>query len=147
MIRSMRPTYRHVFVVLAIVVSVYFAVRTSGAVLVDRSLAAQLQQQQAAVGTLEQQNAALQSRLAYEQTPAYAEQIAREQLGLMKPGDHVVHVQIASLPPGTIASVAPAAPKAGGNGSPATVPNWKRWLRLVTSPSRPSIATPAHAAS
>lgn len=145
--RGLHPTYRHVFVVLAIAVSVYFAVRTSNAVLVDRSLAAQLQQQQGAVGTLEQQNAALQTRLAYEQTPAYAQQIAREQLGLMMPGDHVIHVQIAPVPAGTSASVAPVPAKPSAGTQAAHVPNWQRWLRLVTSPSRPSIATPSHTTS
>jgi cell division protein FtsB len=129
---SVRPSYRHVFAMLALVASLYFGVRTSNAVLADRSLAAQLGNAQGTVDAIKQQNAALSAQLVYQQTPAYAEQVAREQLGLMKPGDHVVHVQVAAAPE-TVAAVVPAAPAPS---APAAVvrPNWQRWLRLFTHP-------------
>ena len=139
---TVRPSYRHVFAVLALVVSLYFGVRTSNAVLADRALAVQLRNAQGAVDTIKQQNAALRAQLAYQQTPAYAELVAREQLGLMKPGDHVVHVQIAPVPE----SAAVATPVAN---APSTVadaaarPNWQRWLRLFTQPLTFGAAPPA----
>jgi cell division protein FtsB len=133
MIRSARPTYRHVFVVLAIAASVYFGVRTSDAIVANRTLAGQLRGAQDAVAALERQNAALSAQLAYEQTPAFAEQVAREQLGLMKPGDHVVHVALTSPP--VAASSAPAAGAAAPTPPPApAVANWRRWLQLFADP-------------
>ncbi len=144
--RGVRPTYRHVFVVLAVVVSLYFAVRTSRAVVINQVLAVQLENAQGNVDTIKQQNAALSSQLAYEQTPAYAEQVARQQLGMMKPGDHVVHVQIAPLPAGGVAAApapavtAPAVPKAA---TPETTPDWKRWFMLFSSPAQFAQGPPA----
>lgn len=138
MIRGVRPTYRHVFVVLAVVVSLYFAVRTSRAVVIDQALAVQLENAQGSVDTIKQQNAALSSQVTYEQTPTYAAQVARQQLGMMKPGDHVVHVQIAALPSGVGAVVAPpVAPRAATPHVATTqVPNWQRWVKLISSPAQ-----------
>ena len=133
MMRSVRPTYRHVFVVMAIVVSLYFAVRTSNAVAADRVLALQLQNAQLSVNRTKQQNGDLTVQLAYQQTPAYAEQVAREQLGLMRPGDHVVHVQVAQLAPG-VAEVPTPAPTTPSRPKVAQA-NWRRWLLLFTQPT------------
>ena len=160
----MRLTYRHLFAVLAAVVAVYFGVRTSRAVVANEALAVQLQTAQRQVTNLQLQNAALQQQAAYEQTPAFVEKMAREQLGLMRPGDHVVQLQVS--PPNTMAA-APAAPSptaASTPSAPATVatarpavtttprpasaapmpppasspaqsaPNWQRWLQLFVSP-------------
>jgi cell division protein FtsB len=144
MIRSMRPTYRHVFAVVAVVVSLYFAVRTSNAVLVDRALAIQLHSAQGSVDTIVQQNAALRAELTYQQTPAYAEQVARQDLGMMKPGDHVVHVQIAPVPAEASAPSKPAPNVVPQVVKTATAPNWKRWLALLSHPAQ-SIAGPPSA--
>jgi cell division protein FtsB len=141
--RGVRPTYRHVFVVLAVVVSLYFAVRTSRAVVINQVLAVQLENAQGNVDTIKQQNAALSSQLAYEQTPAYAEQVARQQLGMMKPGDHVVHVQIAPLPAGVAAATAPTPAVAAPTVPKATPPEWKRWFTLFSSPARFAQGPPA----
>lgn len=130
---AVRPTYRHVFVVLAVVVSLYFGVRTSNAVLADRALAVQLRNAQGTVDTIRQENATLSAQLDYQRTPAYAEQVAREQLGLMKPGDHVVHVQITDAPQ-SLAPVTPAAP-APSPTAVAVRPNWQRWLQLFAQPA------------
>lgn len=139
---AVRPTYRHVFAVLALVVSLYFGVRTSNAVLADRALAVQLHAAQGTVDTIKQQNAALSAQLVYQQTPAYAEQVAREQLGLMKPGDHVVHVQVAA--PESVVAVVPAVPAPRPIAAIAR-PNWQRWLRLFTQPATLSITPVPHA--
>ncbi|MGI8914233.1 MAG: septum formation initiator family protein [Chloroflexota bacterium] len=136
MIRGVRPTYRHVFVVLAVVVSLYFAVRTSSAVLVDRALAIQLQNAESTVNTIIQQNAALSAQMAYQQTPAYAEQVAREQLGMMKPGDHVVRVQIAPGPSGPVTAPPPAPVARPPVAVKVAPPNWKRWLALFSTPAQ-----------
>jgi cell division protein FtsB len=133
--RSVRPTYRHVFVVVAVIVSLYFAIRTSNAVLVNQALARQLDSAQAVVATTKQQNAALSAELAYEQTPAYAEQMAREQLGMMKPGDHVVHVQVTAPPSGARPPQTPSQAPVVAPAKAVAVPTWRRWLLLLTHPA------------
>lgn len=133
-----RPTYRHVFAVLAAVVSVYFGLRTSQAVLENQGLARQLAQQRSLVRTAEQQNSDLRAAIAYAQTPAYVEGVARQQLGLMKPGDHVVYIRVdagATTAAATAPSPTPAkATSLTRPGTSAPLPIWRRWLRLLTDP-------------
>jgi cell division protein FtsB len=134
----LRPTYRHVFAVLAVAVSVYFAVRTSQAVLVNQRLSDQLHAERMVTTHMEQENSALQAQIATEQTPAYIEQVAREQLGLMRPGDHVV--QLESAPP--LRPAPPAATPAASLSQVAPAPtatapamaNWQRWWALFAHP-------------
>jgi cell division protein FtsB len=128
-----RPTHRHVFAVLAAFVSIYFAMRTSQAVLDNRALAEQLQRNRALALALELQNAALREEVAYERTPAFVERAAREQLGLMQPGDHVIQLKLAPPP----AAPSPT-PPAGAAAPPA--PNWRRWLELFADPPPASAA-------
>lgn len=134
---AFRLGYRHVFAVIAAVVTVYFGVRTSGAVLQNQALAHQLAQQRGIVRTLEAQNSALADQLTYQQTPAYVEQVAREQLGLMKPGDHVIQLQTAtaSQPPAPAATPTPAAPAPKPAAGPPPEPNWRRWFDLFLNPA------------
>ena len=141
--QAFRPGYRHVFALLADIVSVYFGLRTSHAVLENQALARQLQQERGAVRTLELQNSALREQLAYQETPSYVEQVARQQLGLMKPGDHVLHGQDTSLPAAAVPS-APVTPNAAASSGrplvPPIRPNWERWVQLFADPAAPGAA-------
>ncbi len=138
----LRPTYRHVFAVLAAVVSIYFGLRTSRAVVDNRALADQVQHNRALTTTLAVQNSALQAEIAYEKTPAYVQLAAREQLGLMKPGDHVVQLKMAAASAQAAPAPTPAASlKAAPAAQPASTPNWRRWLDLLAHPQpEPSLA-------
>jgi cell division protein FtsB len=46
-----------------------------------------IDKEEAKLAALTEKNAALESRLARSQDPAYMEKLAREQLGLVRPGD------------------------------------------------------------
>lgn len=133
---AFRLGYRHIFALLAAVVTIYFGVRTSGAVVQNQALARQLAQQRGVVRTLEAQNSALGDQLAYQQTPAYVEQVAREQLGLMRPGDHVIQLQTTTTasPPAPAATPTPAAPTAAPASGTAQAANWRRWFDLFANP-------------
>src|SRR5689334_25169475 len=78
----------------------------------------QIAEQQAANARIEADNAALKERVIYAESPAYAEQIAREQLGYAREGDTVILPTLpeqAALPPA--AAPAPLPP-------PRPEPNW-----------------------
>lgn len=47
----------------------------------------QIDKEEAKLAALTEKNAALESRLARSQDPAYMEKLAREQLGLVRPGE------------------------------------------------------------
>lgn len=129
---------------LAAVVSIYFGLRTSRAVVDNRALADQVQHNRTLTTALETQNTALRADIAYEKTPAYVELAAREQLGLMKPGDHVVQLKVAAAPaPPAPAPPSPtAAPAVARAAQPASTPNWRRWLKLLAQPQPDPSLTP-----
>jgi len=88
----------------------------------------QLNQQADALRTqivgLRQQNVQLQQQIEQARTDAAIEAIAREQLGLIKPGDHpLVLVSADGSTPGAASAVTdqqPAPP-------PAPEPTWRQW--------------------
>ena len=88
----------------------------------------QIAEQQAANARFEAENAALKERVIYAESPAYAEQIAREQLGYAREGDTVL---LPTLPEQPAAAPAPApAPLP----APRPEPNWRGWLHAFLSP-------------
>ena len=86
-------------------------------------------EQQATNVRFEAENAALEERVIYAESPAYAEQIAREQLGYAREGDMVILPTLpeqAAIP--SAAAPAPLPP-------PRLEPNWRGWLHAFFSPS------------
>lgn len=96
---------------------------------------AQLEQRRAALiaenARLEATNRALRDQVEYAESPAYAEQIAREQLGLAAEGDTVVLPTFEDRP----ASEATPTPVA----LPAPTPqlNWRAWIQALTAGDAP----------
>jgi cell division protein FtsB len=94
---------------------------------------AQLEQRRAVLiaenARLEATNRALLDQVEYAESPAYAEQIAREQLGLAAEGDTVVLPTFEERP----ASDATPTPIA----LPAPTPqlNWRAWVQALTAAS------------
>lgn len=70
------------------------------------------------------ENAALATSVAVSESPAYVEQIAREQLGYSREGDVVLQ---AVLPPPTPVPT-PVAPT---DSAPPRAPNWQGWWRAL----------------
>jgi cell division protein FtsB len=67
---------------------------------------------------LRQQNVQLREEIRLLNTPEYVERLAREQLGLVKPGE----IAVILVQPTPAPTPAPAAPE------PAAEPWWSRWF-------------------
>jgi cell division protein FtsB len=78
---------------------------------------------------LEAENARLKQQVAEVKSPAYADQIAREQLGYAREGDTVI------LP--TLPQTTPTPPKPTAQPLPtsAPVPNWRGWMQALFPPA------------
>ena len=72
------------------------------------------------IQTLRSQNVELQHQIEGSRTDSAIESIAREQLGLVKPGDHPLVMVEQAAPPA--ARPAPSAPPA-----PPPAPVWRQW--------------------
>ncbi|MCS6840745.1 MAG: septum formation initiator family protein [Roseiflexus sp.] len=96
---------------------------------------AQLEQRRATLvaenARIEATNRALLDQVEYAESPAYAEQIAREQLGLAAEGDTVLLPTFEDRP----ASKATPTPVA----LPAPTPqlNWRAWIQALTTGDTP----------
>jgi cell division protein FtsB len=79
----------------------------------------------AEIAAIEQRNAQLEDEVTYAESPAYAEQVAREQLGMAREGDTVI------LPTFPEVTPTPAAPTPAPVPSPTPQPNWRGWQRAL----------------
>ncbi|MEN9936229.1 MAG: hypothetical protein RLZZ387_2808 [Chloroflexota bacterium] len=75
----------------------------------------------AEIARLEAENARLEADVAYAESPAYAERVAREQLGYAREGDTVL------LPTFPDVTPTPAAPTPEPIPNPTPRPNWRGW--------------------
>ena len=81
------------------------------------------------VGQLREENLRLQRELNLARSDAGIEKVAREQLGLVKPGDTAIQIV---GPAGPAASAAPRQPRAGRAPEAAQPPNERPgWLRFL----------------
>jgi hypothetical protein len=83
---------------------------------------------QAEIAKLEAEKFALEQEVAYAESPAYAEQVARERLGQAREGDTVIFPTFPDQP----AAEAPAAP--APLPAPTAVPNLQAWKQALFPP-------------
>lgn len=83
---------------------------------------------QAEVGQIEAENAAIKEQVVVAESPPYAEQIAREQLGYAREGDTVI---LPTFPERTPVPIAPAAPPL----PPPPQANWRGWAQAFFPPA------------
>jgi cell division protein FtsB len=111
-----------------VVISLWLLVNFIGQVVVAARMDRQIADKQAEITEIEAANAALKDHVAYAESPAYAEQIAREQLGYAREGDTVI---LPTLPDRLTAPAAAPAPLP----PPAHEPNWRGWLHAFFPPN------------
>jgi cell division protein FtsB len=102
--------------------SLWLLVNFVGQVVSGARMDRQIADKQAENAQIEARNAALKDRIAFAESPAFAEQIAREQLGYAREGDTVILPTLPERKPAP-ASAAPAPVP-----PPPAQPNWRGWL-------------------
>jgi cell division protein FtsB len=108
-----------------VALSLWLLVNFVGQVIASARMDRQIADKQAELTKLEDELAALKDRAAFAESPAYAEQVAREQLGFAREGDTVI------LPTLPERKAAPAAAAPAPLPAPAPQPNWRGWLRAL----------------
>jgi len=119
-------TYQRLALILMLFVVTYFATRFSATVVANHRLDAREAALALHVKELEATNQSLKQDLEYDNSRAYAEYAARNQLGLMMPGDHVIRVAAQAAveaPPTPTPALAPPPAR-------STAPTWRRWWYL-----------------
>ena len=129
-----RPGARLVVLVL-VVLSLWLLANFVGQVVASARMDRQIAEKQAELAKAEADLVSLKDRVAFAESPAYAEQVAREQLGFARPGDTVI---LPTLPERKLAPVATApAPLP----PPAPQSNWRGWMRALF-PVSSGVSTP-----
>ena len=85
----------------------------------------QIAEKQAAMAKAEADLASLKDQVAFAESPAYAEQVAREQLGFAREGDTVILPTLPERKPALAAAAPVPLPP------PAPLPNWRGWMRAL----------------
>jgi cell division protein FtsB len=118
-----------------VALSLWLLANFVGQVIVSARMDRQIADKQAELAKAEAELAPLKDRVTFAESPAYAEQIAREQLGFAREGDTVVLPTLPERKP-DLAIAAPAPLPA-----PAPQPNWRGWLRAF-SPADTHVVAP-----
>jgi len=114
--------------------SLWLLVNFVGQVVASARMDRQIADKEAELAKVETDNAALKDRVVFAESPAYAEQIAREQLGFAREGDTVVLPTLPERKP------APAAVALVPLPPPTPQPNWRGWLHALSPPdARPAL--------
>ena len=123
--RSVRQSGAVVIAVIMMVISCWMLFGIVGQVITGAQLEQQRAQAQAEVAQIEAENTHLQGDVEYAESPAYAEQVAREQLGMAREGDTVI---LPTFPDVTPTVIAPT-PEPLAN--PTSQPNWRGWQQAL----------------
>jgi cell division protein FtsB len=122
-------TGMHVLVLAMLVLSLWMLASFVGQIMTGAQLERRREALVAENARIEADNAALRGQVDYAESPAYAEQIAREQLGLAAEGDTVV------LPTFEERPEVDAAPTPVPLPAPTPQPNWRAWIQALTASS------------
>jgi cell division protein FtsB len=116
-------------VALALVaLSLWLLVNFVGQVIASARMDRQIAEKEAELAKVEAELAPLKDRVTFTESPAYAEQIAREQLGFAREGDTVILPTLPERKP------APATAALAPLPAPAAQPNWRGWLHALFPP-------------
>ncbi len=122
---------RRFIVALAVPIIVYMLYATGRQAVENQRMAHQAVLLQGTVHALEAENVRLQNELMFRRGDAYVEQIAREQLGLVMPGDTAIHValeggDVTDVPPQSAADDSSSADSSTPR--PAPVQSWLQYF-------------------
>lgn len=96
-----------------------------GQVLTSAQIERQQKELNVELAQIERENAELKRQLAYAESPAYAEQVAREQLNMARDGDVVILPTFRDTPAADTQATAVPLP------IPTAQPNWQGWKEAL----------------
>jgi|RhiMetdeSRZDD1v2_1073273.scaffolds.fasta_scaffold565848_2 cell division protein FtsB len=118
-----------------VVLSLWLLANFVGQVIASARMDREIAEKQAELAKAEAALVPLKDRVAFAESPAYAEQIAREQLGFAREGDTVI------LPTFPERQAAPDTTAPVPLPAPTPQPNWRGWVRALF-PSDTDVGTP-----
>jgi cell division protein DivIC len=113
-----------ILLLLVLTVALYFAAAFSGELIASHRIDKQVASLTSEIDGLKARNAQLKAAVAEASSDAYVERQAREELGLVRPGDTPVVVVNAPTP-----APPPPAP------APPPKPHWEQWRDLLLGPN------------
>jgi cell division protein FtsB len=115
-----------------LVLSLWMLASFVGQLMTSTQLERRREALEAEISRIEAENDALRGEVAYAESPAYAEKIAREQLGYAREGDVII------LPTFPQTTPTPDAPTPGPLPTPTPRANWRGWGdALFPTPAAP----------
>jgi cell division protein FtsB len=106
-----------------VVLSLWLLANFVGQVVASARMDRQILDKQAELAKAESELVSLKDQVAFAESPAYAEQVAREQLGFAREGDTVILPTLPERKPALAAAIPVPLP------APAPQPNWRGWVR------------------
>jgi cell division protein FtsB len=118
-----------------VALSLWLLANFIGQVIASARMDRQIVEKQAEMTKAEAELASLNDQVAFAESPAYAEQVAREQLGFARQGDTVVLPTLPERKAAVVAAVPAPLP------APAPQANWRGWVRALF-PASADVNTP-----
>lgn len=114
-------------VLILVILALGLLVNFVSQVVAGAQLSRQIEERQTEIALLAAENERLQDQLEFAQSPAYAEQIAREQLGFAREGDTVILPTLPDRPADQPTEAPEPLPE------PTLIPNWQGWVHAFFS--------------
>ena len=127
---KLRQSSAYLISMIMMAITLWMLTNFIGQLLTSAQLERRSQEVQVDIDHLEAEKRQLEQQVAYAESSAYAEQVAREQLGLARDGDIVVLPTFPDLVPEHQAPPSSVAPQ------PTPVPNWQAWQQALFQPAR-----------
>lgn len=122
-------------VLVLVVLSLWLLANFVSQVIASARMDRQIAEKQAEMAKAEAELASLKDQVAFAESPAYAEQVAREQLGFAREGDTVILPTLPERKPAPVAAAPVPLP------APTPQANWRGWVRALL-PQGTDVSTP-----
>lgn len=123
---KLRQSSAYVISMIMVAITLWMLTNFVGQLLTSAQLERRIQELQTDITQLEAEKRSLEQQVAYTESSAYAEQVAREQLGLAREGDVVILPTFPDTSPEAQVEAPQALPQ------PTTLPNWQAWKQALT---------------
>ncbi len=126
---KLRQSSAYLISMIMMAITLWMLTNFIGQLLTSAQLERRSQEVQVDIDRLKAEKRQLEQQVAYAESSAYAEQVAREQLGLAREGDTVILPTFPDVIPEYQAKTPVMAPQ------PTPVPNWQGWRQALFQPA------------